>query len=507
MRSLFVISGGIVPAVKPLRSKSGCAPSTRLPLPAVAAALGVIVLGCGTSVDPGASRREEPTTESVDRAPAVRPAPLPDILLFTIDTARADHFSAHGYERETSPTVRELAERGTRFDRAYAPSSWTLPSVVSMLTGVLPREHGVTHATLESNGSQTHIPLSDELPSMVETLRAAGYETVGVTANVFLHGGLGFDRGFDDYECLGFVALPQLRQALEPRVERLAASSRPFFLWVHVLEPHFPYVEQEPALAEFWPPPRPRLPERVGPYTVRDMLQFIREDATGDHLEFIEALYDSEIRATDDFLRELLGRLEARRLAVVVSSDHGEEFFEHGGVGHGRTLYEESIRVPLVIALPEEEPRARVVRRPVSLMDVLPTLVELVGARVPEGVSGYSLLSSLRGRPLRRPRVIAELDASMSLLGDVAPLRSATIIGPRYKYIERTRGPSGAALYDLSRDPAETYDRSALQAEIASSMRRELRGHLGEAFARQPLLRGIAVPVPIEHLRALGYAE
>lgn len=455
--------------------------------------MGFATVGCeAPSAPPGAAPDAPP--------PRVASATgRPDILLFTIDTARADHFTSYGHDRDTTPTVAALARRGTRFARAYAAASWTAPSVASVVSGVLPSEHGVRREVLTPTAGLQQIVLSDQLPSLIEAIHQAGYETVGVTANGHLARELGFARGFDDYICLGFSDIASVRDALSSRLERLRSLERPFFLWVHVLEPHAPYVEQPGAMEAFWPPDRRRYPEALASEFVRTNTHEYSPEELREALEFVKAAYDSELRAADDFLAELLRELSSRELAVIVTSDHGEEFFDHGGFGHGRTVFDESIRVPLVVALPRPSAPGRVVRTPVSLMDILPTVVSLIGGTNPDAIIGRSLLPALSGERLARRPVFSEVDRYTSV---------AAMIGGSHKYVEHVRGASAPALYHLASDPRETYNLVEVKPEIASRMRGTLRQALSSASARQPLLStGRVSPTVLRQLRALGYIE
>lgn len=427
--------------------------------------------------------------------PAVRP---PDILLFTIDTLRADHTSTYGYARETTPTLTQLAGRGARFEHAYATATWTTPSLASVFTGVLPSEHGVTREQEAPDGSGLQTVLPPELPSLTESLQRAGYHTLGVTMNTFLVAGLGFERGFDEYVPVALGTLADLRAALAPRLAGLRASGQPFFLWVHVLDAHAPYHTRSPAFDAFWPAPRPRFPELQDVMQPELFDQLLANDPGGERKGYVVAAYDSEIQACDAYLAELLAALAPRPLAVLVAGDHGEEFADHGRYGHGHTMFEESLRVPLVVALPGAS-AGRVEATPVSLVDVLPTLVEVGGAPLPAGLAGRSLLPALRGEALAERPVFAEIEWIEGA--------SAVISGDE-KYAESAGVESAPSLYELRRDPAEQHNLAATQPARSAELRRLLRTTLAAARARQPLLSARPFEPPdLEKLRALGYVH
>lgn len=408
-----------------------------------------------------------------------RTDPRPDILLLTIDTVRADHTSLEGYERDTTPTLRALAAaRGVRFTRAYPAASWTIPSIASLLTGVLPSQHGLEHAHLEDNGIVRQETLSPELPSLPASLRAAGYRTFGITATGHFDPAIGYGHGFDDYECLGFVERDQVEAAVQSRIETLHAQGTPFFLWLHIIDPHIPYTPTEPQFTEWWPESRPRYPSLdAAPAGFGIGRAVLREHIPPrDALDYSMAAWDSEIRAADDFLHRLLAQLDDGHLAVVVTGDHGEEFFEHGGMGHGNTLFEEVVHVPLVVALPDQTPR--VANHLVSLMDLLPTLLEVAGAPMPEHIAGRSLMPILRGEEEPGPRDI------VYETGGPAVIRG--IFDGHYKYGERLEPNPVQALFDLEADPGEMHILLADHPEIADPMRERLRATLAAARALRP---------------------
>ncbi|MDH3286055.1 MAG: sulfatase [Acidobacteriota bacterium] len=314
----------------------------------------------------------------------------PHLILVVIDTLRTDHVGAYGYHRPTTPNLDALANEGTRFARAYAPSSWTRPSVGSLFTSRWPSEHG---AVAFAQG------LDPAVPTLAEALRAGGYATVGVSANfVHVNEQAGFARGFDTWVSSGVRvesdaadSLLTVRaggsdvrlrawEASEVNREVLSAlprgDERPVFLYVHYMEPHSPYS----------PPERERLAFR------RDLATPVR--ATNDELIALAAggasevdrdglvdLYDAEIAAVDASFGELLAALAVRgfleNAVVAVASDHGEELADHGGWFHALTLYREVLSVPLVLRDFRSEGEGSVRDEPVDLLDLPVTLLHL----------------------------------------------------------------------------------------------------------------------------------
>lgn len=429
--------------------------------------------------------------------------PRPDILLFTIDTMRADHVASQGYSRETTPRLDRLAAQGTRFSHAYSSSTWTVPALASLVTGVLPSEHGVRHGVRLGNRVASQEILSAELPSMAVALQGAGYRTVGVTSNVHLSEMLGFSRGFDAYECLEFVGIDELRPLVAARLAELRTGDAPFFLWVHVVEPHSPYVAVEPIFDSFRPTPAQRYPEleRVEIAELLDAHIAQLGIPPDDGIAFAIAAYDSEIHAADAYLGELLDALsDDPRLAVVVAADHGEEFHDHLGLGHGHTAFDEVARVPLVVALPGATPS--VVDETVSLIDVLPTVLDLASVSVPERAAGRTLLPATRGEIFEPRDVFLETGR-----GDIV---IQAIVRGTTKYGREVEPVPLEGLFDLQNDPREMHDLMAERPELAATLRARLDEVLSAAAARRPPITTSTVEVSDQvrqQLEALGYEE
>jgi len=461
-----------------------------------------------------------------DRTPSHAPLEGWNLVLVLIDTLRADHLGFAGHARPTSPHLDALAEQAVVFEQAMAPSSYTRESVVSLFTGRMPSRGGT--------GGWRTAPLP-EAPHLGERLREAGYRT-GFFSNSVMLRNPGFTRGFEEAEHLSPSAdLSGEGPRLSQRALRFVreARSRPFALYLHYLDPHAPYDPGEDFLAGLGaePPAAPLDLYRE----VAAHLPALRADGFGPGDPRFEALrirYEAEIRATDAAVATLLRGLDAEgvldRTLVVVTADHGEEFLEHGGIEHGWTLARESIHVPLLFAAPGALAPARVAER-VSLVDVLPSLAQLLGLPLGDpAASGTPLFALDAGaaRPSAAPRALV---AEMLLL-ERNVVRA--VIRDDWKYVEAHRWldpearaesyrparrrvpppplpasaePVHRALYDLARDPDEQHDRLAEQPERARA--------LAALLAREaPLVaeRGADPAPPVsseerERLRALGY--
>lgn len=474
----------------------------------------ILAFVAALAIEPDETSAPPPATTAETRAddaatPTGRAAdPRPNILLLTIDTQRADHSSLYGYAHETTPTLARLAEHGTRFDHAYAASTWTVPSVVSILTGVLPSEHGVMHGMrigFEANASDVigQEILSADLHTLPADLHAAGYRTVGVTANIHLGETFGFARGFDSYTCLDFFSnTDRVGAVVAEHLDALREGETPYFLWVHLVDPHAAYHPRQPYFDEWWPADRPRYPQ-IDDFFLEEFID--RLFATdhippADGLAYATMAYDTEIRAADDYLGTLLAALDDGHLAVVVTSDHGEELGDHLQVGHGHTAFEEVAHVPLVVAVPGSA--AQVVDTNVSLVDVLPTLRELAGIAPASELPGRSLLPTTRGEPLEARDVFIETGRGDEVV--------RAIVRGRIKYGRRVTPAPVEGLFDLDADPHELQNLVAARPELAAELRARLEETVAEAAARRPATTTLPIEVPAdvrEQLRALGYGN
>jgi arylsulfatase A-like enzyme len=430
-----------------------------------------------------------------------RPAEPPrHLLLVVVDTLRADHLGCYGYARPTSPAIDALAARGVRVERAYATAPWTKPSLGSILTGLYPSAHGATGV---------RDVLSASVPTLAELLTKRGFDTGGVVSHLFAGSAAGFQRGFRHFrqsEAKGHAHVSTgavTDQAIET-LDRLAAGGRRFFLLVHYFDPHYRYL-RHPEVG-FAPPSAGRLDgSRNFP-----AIQAMRASLDRDEIEFLRALYDEEIRHTDTGIGRLLRAFDERGLAeetlVVVTADHGEAFMERGWLGHTRTLHEELVRVPLVIADPLS-PGPRVLDGPVSLAALVPTLLELLGIEpASPGFALPSFAAALRGSqaPPATP-LLAEVDFD-GAEQDKRVRKQAWIDGS-LKLIRDSRA-GAVRLYDLDADPQERHDLARERPARTTQMREALDAALQEARAAaapseawQPSAR------EAEMLRDLGYLE
>ena len=344
-------------------------------------------------------------------APTIR---HPDVILITIDALRADHLGVYGYDRPTSPNLDALAREAVVVRDHIAQAPFTKASMASLFTGLFPTSHKAytisrTFSQTMTGSVQGTLPVTDVLDAslwrLASAFQSAGYQTIGLATNPFLLREFGFGAGFSDYEFLAdgdnFAPADQvLGRAIERFDKR--AQGRPLFLWVHLMEPHSPYTPPK-QFRDLFPP---RTPPRPVPLDV--IPAWIVQNESAD-ANFYESLYNAEIRTADASLGTFFSALRARgewdHLALVVTADHGEEFFDHGGFEHNRTLYEEMVHVPLIVKAPGLGAGMRDVQT--QAVDVAPTLAHLAGVD-PQGtlrgrISGLRFGEPGRGSRSRMP--------------------------------------------------------------------------------------------------------
>jgi arylsulfatase A-like enzyme len=457
---------------------------------ALVVAPAVVVVGCSRQNEPPPSSAEPAARPARgDRPTARTPSRRPNVLLISLDTLRADRLGCYGYPRPTSPFLDELAQRGVRFDASFVNTHGTPPSHATLFSSLYQETHRVS--TVRRFGKLDHrLPAS--LPILPEQLQHAGYQTLAVTGGGFMSADFGFDRGFDRF----FEEKDIERQTSRLLDEIRQSDDRPIFAFLHTYQIHSPYrpppayrsrfVRQErdvdtasKALARY----RASDPNRLSPADVA----------------YLSDLYDAGIRYTDDVLRRTFAELEERGFLdhglVIVTADHGEEFAEHGGLLHPATLFDELVRVPLIV-VGFRVPVAKVARRLVSTIDVAPTIYGFTGVTPPPDLEGLDLL-----KPVPK-------DASGLVFSQYRDLLLASRT-PRVKLV-RHLDSGKLELYDLKADPHELRDVANGHASLVT----RLSAQLAAWRAACPRLKDVKAAAEtdldaerLEQLRALGYVE
>jgi arylsulfatase A-like enzyme len=464
-----------------------------------------------------------------------------NVVFVVIDALRYDHLSQNGYARETTPCLDAWSREGVIFDNAQSHAPWTKPSTATLLTSLYPSTHGVNSMT------SAVPPTVDLLPAM---LRRYGYRTAVFTANHFVTPEFGFDRGTEFFyssrpprlqqlllghllERLG-AQVPLVNHAVGSLVEvekAIGGRGAPegglsaeglvrafwnwsnsigddrFFAYLHFMEPHAPYDPPAPYDTFFLPehligrPKVTNFPEYTG------FLPFEPgRPMSPDSLTHMIALYDGGIRSADHWVGEMIAELKRRGLykdtLILVTADHGEEFFDHGGWGHGQSLHEELIHVPLILSGPDLVPaRGRRLPHLVRHVDLVPTILEVCGLPIPEGLAGQSLMPIVRAE---EPAVPARMAYSEV---DFGGRFARSLREGEHKVIRAQSGGIVRVLaYDLASDPGEMLD----LGDRGDAWNAEMLTRLEEfhAVAARDAIAGISVTIneaTRERLRAIGY--
>jgi len=476
---------------------------------------------------PEYTTRREVVRRAEARIPRAAAGPdMPNVLMVVIDTLRHDHVGAYGYQRPTTPRLDALARHSVVFETAVSQAPWTAPAIASLLTGLYPSVHGLDGGIGWGEGASSAdgtLPfavqktLAPAQKTLAELLRRAGYRTAGFVSNLYVNSIFGFAQGFDhfddehhDYE--GDVS--QVKRRAEETNARVFEWLRteleePFFLFVHYNDPHWPYDPPPPYGQDFVGGYRGPLT----PTTTRDLVIERRSDAlqvSAEDLAFVVGLYDGEIQYVDAQLGRLLDTISGlpltREVVTVVTADHGEEFLDHGAFNHGYSLYEEQIRVPLVLSAPSILRPTRITQQ-VQLIDVAPTILELAGIGIPAGTQqGSSLLSLARGAA----HSTADAFSEATYIGEQSAIRSPEALKLVHAFANREW-----MLFDVGTDPSEQHDlvedRSEDLRELTLRLEEWRRGNV--AFRKRIIPAGSAMGSVVvdranqDRLRALGYLK
>jgi len=394
----------------------------------------------------------------------------PNVLLITLDTVRADHLGAYGDKDAQTPALDRLAREGVRFADAFTHAPLTGPAHAGILTGVYPARLGIR--------DNAATPLPPDVPTLASTLKKAGYHTGAFIAAFILDRAYGFDHGFDEFDSHfdRFEAGDKLKaertagQVLQPALAWLSTlpADKPFFAWVHLYDAHAPYTPPEPYRTRFRSQP-----------------------------------YDGEIAYVDSAVGRLVAMLERKgvldRTLIVAIGDHGESLGEHGEQEHGLFLYDSVLHIPFIARLPARAHAGLVVTEQVRALDLMPTVLDVLGVPVPPHLDGRSLVPVIAGKHAANPPpAYAESDYPLLHFGWSA-LESLRV--PEWKYISAPR----PELYDLRRDPSERANVIDRQANVAGRLASDLQQVASTFGPAAKAKQAMPDPDTIARLRSLGY--
>lgn len=416
----------------------------------------------------------------------------PNVVLILIDTLRADHLGAYGYKRDTSPNIDEFAREGVLFRNAYAQTSWTYPSVASIQTSLYPSQIG-------EFGSKRR--LSDSLLTIAEYMKNNFYKTIAVVSNVYVANGFGFSQGFDIFDQNSILNPDSITSQLvtDKAIEYLNKyGHEPFFIWVHYMDPHTVYVHH---------PEYGYRKESTSNITVRltgDELNKITNSLGPDDVQFIIDTYDEEISYTDGNFGRLIDAVKElgleRNTVIILSSDHGEEFLERRRFGHAASLYNEIIRVPLIIYNPlDNNNRGTVIDRNVEIRNIARTITETCG--LPDnGFGGENLYGMLEDNGGEGVVFSQQSSGNMKTIS-----QKAAIMG-RWKIIEKMN-ENTIELYDLGTDRGEKrnlYGSDGI-GSVPESLVSAIKGFNPDVVAHSEITQHNYED--IKKIKALGYVE
>lgn len=409
----------------------------------------------------------------------------------------------YGYARNTTPVIDALSDKGCFFNKATSTSSWTAPAMASLFTSLMPSQHNIKHGVCKSGNIYGQEILDSSHITLAEVLKENGLMTLGISSNPHLTPELGFAQGFDHFLVCKFNNAEEITKTA---IEFMAqyANGKPFFLWVHYFDPHWPYSKREPWIHTYAPDYQDELKQFYD-----TNLPKVRTAAGIEKgskiLQSLVALYDSEINYVDHSVGKLLDAIQGTgNTMIVLVSDHGEGFLEHNTLDHGYQLYEESVRVPLIIRCPAIKPAKKSFDTPCSIIDIPLTILDWLDIKERHHFQGRSLLSVIKGKipddsEGSNPAVISELNRFGK---NLISLRMG-----KWKYIT-DRKYQKEELYDLTADPYEITN----VIEKEPLQHAEMKNRLSNWFVatgkpKSKVKRAKVDQESLEKLRSLGYLE
>ena len=460
-------------------------------------------------------------------------AQRPSVILISIDTVRADHLSCYGYKRNTTPNIDRFAQESLRFSRAYAPASWTLPSHASIMTGCYPSMHNA-HRSEHTKPPYFSTKLSDDNITIAEILSAHGYDTAGIIAGTLCKAVFGLGQGFNVYDDnldsaggerraheineLAFAWLNRRETQLVQQKFLLFNVALPVFLFIHYFDPHQSYMPPAPFDRKY----PGRDDSVIFSYTgssaasynekeidlLKDVIK-CTHDLSLKEKNHLLALYAGELSFVDDAVGKLIAKLNDLQLfskgMIIVTSDHGESFGEHHLTTHGIALYDDNLRVPLIIKYPSWRKQTGVVQDPISLVDIFPEILRTVSLPVPENIQGTTLQLPQKKRP-----IIAEnfQDPTWKKRDDLKHLARdlKAIYAGDFKYLWASDGR--CELYNITQDPLESANLIDKLPNKAQELNEQLERWSNSVT---PIDGDNELPDPdqaiTDKLRSLGYIE
>lgn len=420
-------------------------------------------------------------TLTVNNCKNNHPHPRPNIVIIIIDALRPDHLPCYNYHKNTAPFICSLTKKGTLFTNAFSTSSWTAPSVASLFTSFYPFQHNLITGLaaqkklIEKNNRITITSLNNEIITLPELLKKIGYQTFSVSANPNISEVMGLHQGFDN------LIIPKGKAAnnitkFAIGLKKNIIPNKPYFLYIHFMDTHSPY--------------KIKIPHYLASNNAQD-----------NHIN----IYDLEINFVDKHIKKLFNEYKwNNNTLLIIAADHGEELYDHNKTGHGFSLYKEVIKIPLIIYYPTRIPQNEKINYNASLLDIFPTITNILNIKSTSTPSGKSLLPLILNKNKH--------NNTRYLFSHLKPpkyqSKSEEIISVLYKDYHYIQYPKNKLLFDLSLDPNEKNNIIKHKNVLANSMLLQYQIYLKKSIKYPPLYKTTSLnQEQIQLLKSLGYIK
>ncbi len=422
----------------------------------------------------------------------------PNVYLIVIDTLRADRLGVLGNKGNLTPNIDALAKQGVVFKNCFSTSSWTVPSMASIMTGYFAARHGVEHGVVLNDNVASQQRLNSDYLTLAERLKDAGYSTHAIVTNGHLAPEYGFAQGFDDYNLKEWAQGSWVNKTASAKSLSLKGKA-PYFLFALYFDPHEPYRHRKWMGIKY--------PEKYGAKELAELSNEKLWDIMNDKkfpknpekLKALMALYDSEVKYTDMLVGKLLKSLGATdNDLIIVVSDHGEAFFEHKNLGHGTTVFLEEVRVPCVIRFPNKKYAGQVIDGKISIVDILPTIFGAIGKQVGEQLDGVDLFDCLLNQVFTERSLFIDLNRP--------GIKMNSVILRDWK-LNLNRRWDRNSLFNIRYDPFEKNDVIGEKPKTAVRLEKQITDKLilGSKHPCPMVRMKNATKEDLEKFKSLGY--